>query len=151
MGRWGTVSPPSPVGAESLNPRNRGHCPGTNTKCCSEDAPSKSSSSLPSFDNLFASSDLSSVGSNTLLPVGDLAFNPDDNNNNLFTSSDGSTFNQDLSAFNPDDSSQISYGLTGPNLLGDEGTTLVGVNGDSDQTDLFASAGGDESSLDLFS
>lgn len=130
------------MGSKSLNPGNRGHCPGTNTKCCGTDAPPKPASSLPTFD-LQASSDLGSVDLNALLPAGDLTFNPDDNNNNLFTIDDGSTFN-------PDDLSQISFGLT-DSPLGDAGTTLLGTNDASEQSDLFASVEGGESALDLWS
>ena len=67
---------------------------------------------------------------------------------------DGYTINPDLSAFNPDDESQIFYGLTDSFLGDDAGTTLVGMNGGgSEQTDsLFASVdGGDANPLDLWS
>lgn len=144
------VGPPSPLGFESLNPRNRHRCPAAGSLCCSRAAPSSPTSSLPTSDNLLASSDLNLVDPNPPLNVGDLEFNPDDVNN-LFTIGDGPTVEADLSAFNPDDSSQVSFGLSGSSLLSDEGPTVASLNDGSDQGNLFASAAGDTSSLDIFS
>lgn len=112
---------------------------------------------MPTYDNnnlLGSSGSTNSFDSNTLIPAGgDLAFGSDDLNSNLFTTTgDGSlSSDQDLSAFNPDDSSQVSFGLSGSSLLGDEGNTVVGLNGGSDQPSLFASAAEAGSALDTFS